>query len=223
MSGIHTYLKETRIEKGLTQEDVAEKIGLTRQAVSAYEAGKRQPGIDILMKLAEVYEVGIETLLYGKKDLIEKRRVKRIAIIVATVFLSLQILTGVFSTLSFVLYPVKEGNVSSDRMEIMEKHFELGAMADRTEGVAVFVLGLGSLIAVSYDLAKKPAISWKRKVAFYLLVLGISWLIAVFLGIIHPEFAIVDFVLRGPFHFVGITILLLIDLALLNLRRKTIV
>lgn len=57
MSSIHSYLKEARINKGLTQEEAADRIGVTLQAVSAYESGKRQPGIDMLMKLAEVYEV----------------------------------------------------------------------------------------------------------------------------------------------------------------------
>lgn len=66
MTNIHTVLKELRIEKGLTQEEVADKIGLTRQAISGYESEKRQPGIDILVKLAEIYEVNVETVLYGK-------------------------------------------------------------------------------------------------------------------------------------------------------------
>ena len=98
MSGIHSYLKETRIDKGLTQEEVADRIGLTRQAVSAYESGKRQPGIDILMKLAEIYEVNIENLLYGKKDVIERRRVKRIAVIVATAFIVAGIIESVVTS-----------------------------------------------------------------------------------------------------------------------------
>lgn len=221
MSSIHSYLKETRIDKGLTQEEVADRIGLTRQAVSAYESGKRQPGIDILMKLAEVYEVSIENLLYGRKDIIEKRRVKRMAVVAASAFLLLQILTGIFSVLSFVLYPVEEGIVAAEQMEVVEKHFEMAKISENTERAAASVLWLGSLIAVAYDLAKKPAFSWKRKVGFYLIVLGISWGIAVLLGIIHPAFVIVDFVIRGPLHFTGATILLLVDLALLNLRGNT--
>ena len=221
MSGIHYYLKETRIDKGLTQEEVADRIGLTRQAVSAYESGKRQPGIDILMKLAEVYEVSIENLLYGKKDVIEKRKVKRIAVIAASAFLLLQILTGILSVLSFVLYPVEVGIVSADQMEIVEKHYDMAKMSESTERMAASVLWLGFLIAIAYDLAKKPAFSWKRKVGFYLITLGISWGIAVFFGIIHPAFGIVDFVTRGPIHFAGVTIMLLVDLVLLNLRRNT--
>ena len=221
MSSIHFYLKEARIDKSLTQEEVADRIGLTRQAVSAYESGKRQPGIDILMKLAEVYEVNIENLLYGKKDLIEKRRVNHIAVFVASVFLLLQILTGIFSVLSFVLYPVEVGIVSAEQMEVVEKHFEMAKISEDTEQISASVLWLGSLIAVAYDLVKKPAFSWKRKVGFYLIILAISWGIAILLGIVHPAFGIVDFVIRGPIYFTGVTILLLVDLVLLNLRRKT--
>jgi len=221
MSGIHAYLKETRIDKGLTQEEVADRIGMTRQAVSAYESGKRQPGIDILMKLAEVYEVSIENLLYGEKDVIEKRRVKCIAIIVATTFLLLQILTGILSVLSFALYPVEVGIVTKDQMEVVEKHFEMAKISENTERIAAGVLWLGSLITVAFDLVKKPAFSWKRKVGFYLIVLGISWGIALFFGIFHPAFGIADFVIKGPIHFTNVTILFLVDLVLLNLRRNT--
>ena len=221
MSSIHFYLKEARIDKSLTQEEVADRIGLTRQAVSAYESGKRQPGIDILMKLAEVYEVSIENLLYGKKDVIEKRRVKRIAVFAATAFLVLQILTGIFSVLSFVLYPVEEGIVSADQMEVVKKHFEMAKISENIERAAASVLWVGSLIAIAYDLVKKPAFSWKRKVVFYLITLGTSWGIAVLLGIVHPAFGIVDFVIRGPIHFTSVTILFLVDLVLLNFRRNT--
>ena len=192
MSGIHSYLKEARIDKGLPQEEVA-----------------------------EMYEVSIENLLYGKKDVIERRRVTRIAIFVAAAFLLLQILTGLFSVLSFVLYPIEEGSVSAHQMEVVERHFEMEKISENTERIAASMLWLGSLVAVAHDLVKKPAFSWKSKVIFYFIVLGISWGIAVFFGIIHPAFGVIDFVTRGPIHFAGVTILLLVDLVLLNLRKNT--
>ena len=212
MASIHTFLKEIRIEKGLTQEEVADRIGLTRQAISGYESGKRQPGIDILMKLAEIYDVSMETILYGKKDAAEKRQVKRIAVIVAAIFLVLQMLTGVLSTLSFVLYPLEEGIVPPEQIEVMEKHFELSLMAGRTERAASIALILGSIVVMGIDLSNKVSFLWKRKLGFFLAVLGISWAIAIFWGIVHPMYGIMDFVVRGPVYFAGVAGLLLIDL-----------
>ena len=56
-------LKETRIEKGLRQKDVAEAIGLTLRAICNYEAGTREPSLDILKKLCLFFNVSSDYLL----------------------------------------------------------------------------------------------------------------------------------------------------------------
>ena len=55
MTDIHKNLKKLRLAKNLTQENVAQKIGVTRQAISGYESGRTQPVIDLLMKFAELH------------------------------------------------------------------------------------------------------------------------------------------------------------------------
>ena len=220
MKSIHTNLKELRMEKGLTQEEVADRIGLTRQAISAYEAGKRQPGIDILTKLAEIYETDIEAVLYGRRDGAGKRRVMRAAILTVLVFLVLQILAGMFSTLSFVLFPMEEGPVSEDWMEIAGKHFEIGEWAEYAEIMAATSLILGSVIVLGIDLSARVSFSWKRKLYFFLAACAVSCLIAVGLGIVHPKYGIGDFMLRGPVHFRIAAILLCVDLAINFWKRR---
>ncbi len=56
-------LKSLRIEKKLTQKQVAERIGLAISAVSSYEAGTRYPSYDVLVKLARIYHVSTDYLL----------------------------------------------------------------------------------------------------------------------------------------------------------------
>lgn len=60
-------IKKIREEKGLTQEALAEKLNVTRQAVSNWENEKTQPDIDTLHKIADILEVDIEQLIYGKE------------------------------------------------------------------------------------------------------------------------------------------------------------
>lgn len=60
-------IKQLRNAKRLTQADVAEKIGITRPAYTAYETGKRQPDFDILQKLATLFDVSTDYLL-GRTD-----------------------------------------------------------------------------------------------------------------------------------------------------------
>lgn len=60
------YLKQLRSEKGLSQEQLAEKIGLSRQSISKWEQGLSTPDVDNFVKLAEIYNVPIESLLKGE-------------------------------------------------------------------------------------------------------------------------------------------------------------
>ena len=63
MTDIHKNLKKLRLAKNLTQENVAQKIGVTRQAISGYESGRTQPGIDLRFNyLDKAY--GFESLAY---------------------------------------------------------------------------------------------------------------------------------------------------------------
>lgn len=56
-------LKRFRRGKGFTQEEVAKLIGISRQAFSNYERGIRVPSIDVLVKLADVYEMSLDELV----------------------------------------------------------------------------------------------------------------------------------------------------------------
>lgn len=56
-------LKSLRIEKNLTQKQVADRIGLAVSAVSSYESGTRYPSYDILVKLTRIFHVSADYLL----------------------------------------------------------------------------------------------------------------------------------------------------------------
>lgn len=56
-------LKELRKEKGLKQSEVANYLGVSTQAYSSYETGAREPGLDIVLKLADLFGVSTDTIL----------------------------------------------------------------------------------------------------------------------------------------------------------------
>lgn len=56
-------LKSLRIEKKLTQKQVADRIGLAISAVSSYESSTRYPSYDVLVKLARIFHVPTDYLL----------------------------------------------------------------------------------------------------------------------------------------------------------------
>lgn len=56
-------LKKYRILKNLTQEDVAEYLGITPQSVSKWERGESYPDITLLPALANIFETSIDLLV----------------------------------------------------------------------------------------------------------------------------------------------------------------
>lgn len=56
-------LKSLRLEKKLTQKQVADMIGLAISAVSSYESGNRYPSYDVLVQLARIFHVSTDYLL----------------------------------------------------------------------------------------------------------------------------------------------------------------
>ncbi|MBE5807887.1 MAG: helix-turn-helix domain-containing protein [Clostridiales bacterium] len=66
---IQDILKQLRIKHGLTQEEMAERAMVTRQAVSRWENGETQPNTDTLMILSRAFDVSINTLLGAPRTL----------------------------------------------------------------------------------------------------------------------------------------------------------
>lgn len=63
-------LKCLREKHNLTQEQLAERVLVTRQAVSRWETGETQPNIDTLKLLSQEFDVSINTLLGSPRQLI---------------------------------------------------------------------------------------------------------------------------------------------------------
>ena len=61
-------IKDIRIRKGLTQSEVASALGVSSVVYSRYENGKRQPSIDTLIQMADIFGVTVDYLL-GRQDI----------------------------------------------------------------------------------------------------------------------------------------------------------
>jgi len=60
-------LFQLRKTKNLTQDDVAEKLNVSRQTISKWETNQSTPDFDKIVPLCELFEIGVEELLTGKK------------------------------------------------------------------------------------------------------------------------------------------------------------
>lgn len=64
---IGRFLKKLRMEKGLTQEQLAEQAGVSRRTVSRWETGSNLPDLALLVELADLYEVDIREIFEGER------------------------------------------------------------------------------------------------------------------------------------------------------------
>lgn len=68
MNDFGNFLYELRKEKGMTQTELAGKLGVTNKAVSKWETGEAMPETGLLMPLSEIFGVSIDELLSGKRE-----------------------------------------------------------------------------------------------------------------------------------------------------------
>lgn len=62
-----SFLRELRNEKQLTQEQLAERFGVTNRSVSRWETGSNMPDLSILVELADFYDVDIRDIIDGER------------------------------------------------------------------------------------------------------------------------------------------------------------
>ena len=60
---LNKRIKQLRIERGLSQVDLAEKLGVSKQSISNWENDNIQPSIEMLLKISRVFSVSTDYLL----------------------------------------------------------------------------------------------------------------------------------------------------------------
>ena len=89
MRDIGKNIRELRCAKGLTQEELGERLHVTRQTVSNYENGRTRPDIDMLLDIAAALDTDSTSLLYGTPQMENRRREYRRLAVSAGLFLIL--------------------------------------------------------------------------------------------------------------------------------------
>lgn len=65
-------LKQLRIQHNLKMKELGDRINVSESAISQYEAGKRKPDYDTLLKLADIFNVSTDYLLGRTNEKVEK-------------------------------------------------------------------------------------------------------------------------------------------------------
>lgn len=56
------HLRQRRTERGLTQEELAERVGVTRQTIISIERGRYSPSIELALRLGRLFALPVEDL-----------------------------------------------------------------------------------------------------------------------------------------------------------------
>lgn len=108
-------IKHYRIEKGLSQEELAERVYVTRQTISNWENNKNYPDINSIVLLSEIFEISIDNLIKGDleqmKREINSEEVKKLnfyslmmAILMIAAIISLVPLIKFIDVYAFIVY-----------------------------------------------------------------------------------------------------------------------
>ena len=168
-------LRKLRMERKMTQEDLAQRLHVTRQAVSNWENGKTAVGIEYMVQLSEIYGVSVDEIIYGKRAgereaYPQKQRKYMICFVICTVTLMICMLLNI--TVKPKLMQLYYGEFVY-RPYYWYRHIVPAIMA-----TAAGVL-LPSMISMFRDIRLWG--KWKRLAR----ILAVVWLVPVALGVIQ--------------------------------------
>ncbi|MET1014182.1 MAG: helix-turn-helix transcriptional regulator [Paenisporosarcina sp.] len=119
---IGSKLKKARLEKKLTQENVANILNVSRSTISSWEVGRSYPDLDNLVSISDLYDVSLDNLLREDANMIKKlsldtKQKKRFQIIISLLLIFIIIALGYVYMLSKsyntgVEVPLNEINIS---------------------------------------------------------------------------------------------------------------
>lgn len=101
---IGNFIKTIRLDNNLTQKDLADKLGVTYQAVSKWENGKNIPDLSIIKKLCDEYNIDIDELLNGvKKERKQSKTLKTtiISLLVVILLIGMYIINNINNSRNF--------------------------------------------------------------------------------------------------------------------------
>ena len=174
MRDIGKNIRDLREQAGLTQEAFAEKLFVTRQTVSNYENGKTRPGVDMVVRIAQVLETDANHVLYGQPLPLRKKRACKRLIVFAAAF-------AVLLVTLLVLRPIAKEKAGEFRMAL---GFWLNFTVQPLMWTA-FGLSLTTLVKLALDIRTKT-VSWQKWPRIGLLVVwNFCILLMVPFGIFH--------------------------------------
>jgi putative transcriptional regulator len=65
---VHTLIRDYRLERGLTQDDLAQAVGVSRQSINAIERGRYTPSLPLALRFAQFFRCSTDELFQLKEN-----------------------------------------------------------------------------------------------------------------------------------------------------------
>ncbi len=180
----HEKLQELRKSRGLTQEELAEALYVSRAAVSKWESGRGYPSIDSLKEISGYFSVSIDDLLSGEKliFLAEKENKSNLRSICELFF-------GIVDLCAFMLIvlPLYPNSVNDHIYSVNLFAYNQTDPLKRMICWTLFLV-LGMLGVIKLLLRKSENRNWHQWITNFSMILGIF--IVLFLGLAREAYAV---------------------------------
>ena len=181
----HEKLRELRKNRGLTQEELAEALYVSRTAISKRESGRGYPSIDSLKEISNYFSVTIDDLLSGEKilSIAEKENEANLRNICDLLF-------GILDVCSFILivlplYPnVVNGFVSSVNLFAYTQITSLKRFLYWSMFMLLIAVGIVKLLLTKFKIER-----WNERMTGISMVFSIA--IVLFLAMTRETYAII--------------------------------
>ena len=223
MAKINETLKQLRLDRGMTQEQVAEQVGLTRQAVSGYESGRTQPGVDILQRLAGVYDVELTDIIYGRSQSIRMYNATKItAVVMACVFLAVQLAGSILLWIANSFYHLGQvsGSLDEAGKMILVTRSKLMDAWSILEGFYYGLLPLCCVALLVLTLCLRRPLAAKTKLLCVLSYAAASMVVVLPWALSDPIYPPINYLITPTLCLVHLAVFLLLSLIIDFFRTR---
>ena len=218
---ISNNLRQLRLNSGLTQEQVAEKIGVTRQALSSYESGRTRPDIDMLLRLSEVYGTDIDGVVYGQDRALKSLRIiKRIAFFLYAAIAGLTVVSSALLWSANRFYAIQPGQLSAEEKILLESRMRLTSAWESVDSAILTITLIGFMLLLVLFAAWKCRLPMKSKLIYISTLAASIVVVAAIFGITDSVFVPIDYLITPLFVTARILILFVIHLLIEFLQKR---
>lgn len=186
---LNDRLRELRQKSGLTQEQVAERLGVTRQTISSYESGRTEPGLDILRELAKIYNADVSEIL-GENQFSQTRinkLLRKTAMVSAILFLVSVLLGSAFQWSLNMFIPMD--------VENLETRTRLWEIRDFIWGVGNLVLWVCSVVLIGLEFSCRRKVSVISKMKWVGILAAGTFLATIPFGLTDKIYTLPDYII----------------------------